>query len=118
MIQKVYDVLKPLSVPVLYMLRPDISGNSKIAISYHFFDEGYSQYGDGEGKEEGGSLQIDVFSTIDYTNIVNQVKDLMKTNKFRLAQCNDSDDSFSNIKYYHKVMIFNYLEKEVLNNGS
>ena len=36
MIQKVYDILKPLKVPIQYILRPDISGSSKIGISYHF----------------------------------------------------------------------------------
>ena len=113
MINTVYNILKPLSIPIKYILRPDISGSSKTGISYHFFNESPNLYGDGEGKEEGGVLQIDIFSTIDFTSIVNQVKDLMKANKFRLADSKDSDDSFSNVQYYHKILIFNYSEKEV-----
>jgi hypothetical protein len=117
-IQKVYDILKPLNIPIQYILRPDISGNSKIGISYHFFNESYNLYSDGEGKELGGSLQIDVFSTVDYSNVVKQVKELLKVNKFRFADSWDGDDSLSNVKYYHKILIFNYSEREVMNNGS
>lgn len=115
MIQKVYDILKPLKIPIQYVLRPDINGSSKIGISYHFFNEGYTLYSDGEPKNFGGALQIDIFSTIDYTDAVNQIKDLMQANKFRLAPggSRDSDDSFNNVKYYHKILIFNYTEKEV-----
>ena len=113
MINTVHNILKPLNIPTKYILRPDISGSSKIGISYHFFNESPNLYGDGEGKEEGGVLQIDIFSTADFTNIVNQVKTLMKANKFRLADSRDSDDSFSNVQYYHKILIFNYSEKEV-----
>ncbi|CAK7084179.1 hypothetical protein [Tissierella sp.] len=118
MIQKVYDILKPLKVPIQYILRPDISGSSKIGISYHFFNEGHILWADGVGKEFGGSLQIDIFSTIGYSSVVNQVKELMKTNKFRFADSWDSDDSFSSVQYYHKILIFNHVEREVLSSGS
>lgn len=118
MIQTVYNILKPLNIPIKYILRPDISGSSKIGISYHFFNEGYELYSDGEGIEEGGSLQIDVFSTIDYSSVVNQIRNQMKVNKFRLADMRDNDDSFSNVQYYHKILIFNYSTREVLSNGS
>ena len=117
MIQKVYDILKPLNIPIQYILRPDISGSSKIGISYHFFNESDNLYGDGEGMEFGGSLQIDIFSLVDYTDVIKQVKELMKSNRFRLADMRDSDDSFSNVQYYHKILIFNYSEKEVLGSG-
>ena len=113
MIQKIYDLLTPLNIPILYVLRPEIDNTNKTGISYHFFSEGYQLHGDGEGLEDGGSLQVDVFSLIDYTSIVNQVKELLKVGKLKLADCRDSDDSFSNVQYYHKILIFNYLEEEV-----
>lgn len=114
MIQKVDDILKPLNIPIRYILRPDISGSSKIGISYHFFNESNNLYGDGEGKKESGTVQIDIFSTIDYSGMVKQVKSLMKANKFRFADSWDGDDSLSSVKYYHKILIFNYMEEEVL----
>lgn len=113
MIQAVYNILQPLNIPVQYILRPDISGSAKTGISYHFFNEGNELYGDGDGVAEGGVLQIDIFSTVDYSSTVSQIKGLMKANKFRLADSRDNDDSFSNIKYYHKILIFNYIESEV-----
>lgn len=113
MIQTINNILKPLSVPVLFMLRPKIDGTNKVGISYHFFSENNNLYGDGEGLEFGGSLQIDVFSLIDYTSIVDQIKTLMKTNKFRLADSRDSEDGFSTTEYYHKILIYNYVEREV-----
>lgn len=118
MIQKVYDILKPLNIPIQYILRPDISGSNRIGISYHFFNEGYILYSDGKGKEVGGALQVDIFSTIDYSSTVKQVKGLLEAKKFRLADMRDNDDSFNNIKYYHKILIFNFAEEEVLGNGS
>lgn len=113
MIQKINNILSPLNVPVLYILRPEIKGLNKTGISYHFFGEGYELHGDGEGNEFGGSVQIDIFSKIDYSNIVEQVRSLMKQNNFRLSDMRDSDDSFSNVRYYHKILIFNYSEGEV-----
>ncbi len=120
MIQKVYDILSPIGVPVQYILRPDIS-TAKTGISYHFFNEGYELYGDGKGDELGGVLQVDVFSTVDYTSVVQHVRELLEENKIRLADMRDSEDSFdsaNNIKYYQKILIFNYNEREVLNSGS
>lgn len=116
MIQKVYDMLKPIGVPVRYILRPDIA-TEKNGISYHFFNEGYELYADGKGKELGGVLQVDVFSTVDYSGTVQQARALLEENKFRLVDMRDSEDSFdnvSNIKYYQKILIFNYVEREVL----
>lgn len=113
MINTVFNILKPLNIPIKFILRPKIDSTNKIGISYHFFNEGNSIHGDGQGKEFGGSVQIDVFSLDDYTNIVNEIKDLMKANKFRLADSRDSDDTFNNVQYYHKILIFNYLESEV-----
>lgn len=113
MIQKVYNILEPLNIPVIFMLRPKIDKVNKIGISYHFFNESNNLYSDGEGIEFGGSLHIDVFSTKNYTDIVNQIKSIMKLNKFRLADSRDSEDGFNNTEYYHKVLIFNYVEREV-----
>ena len=115
MIKKVRDTLKPLNIPIKYIKRPDMNG-SKIGISYHFFNESNELYGDGEEKETSGSVQIDVFSATDYTNVVKQIKNLMKANKFRFAGSDDSDDGMSSVQYYHKILIFNYTEREVLNN--
>lgn len=118
MIQKVYDILSGIGVPVQYILRPDIS-TAKTGISYHFFNEGYELYADGKGEEFGGVLQVDVFSTIDYSGTVQQVRELLEAAKFRLADMRDGNDGFEDsMKYYQKILIFNYNEREVLGDGS
>jgi len=94
-------------------MRPKIDKTNKIGISYHFLNESYNLYGDGKGNEYGGVLQIDIFSLIDYTDVVEQVKQIMKENNFRLADSRDSDDSLGDLNYYHKILIFNYTESEV-----
>lgn len=114
---KVSDILDKLDIPVKYILRPKIDSKNKMGISYHFFSEGDNLYGDGEGKEFGGVVQLDLFSIIGYDEVTKQIIELMKENKFRLADSRDSDDSFSSVQYYHKILIFNYIEREVLKNG-
>ena len=72
-------------------------------------------YADGKGEEFGGALQVDVFSTIDYSGTVQQVRELLEAAKFRLADMRDGDDGFEDsMKYYQKILIFNYNEREVL----
>jgi hypothetical protein len=118
MIQKVYDILSGIGVPVQYILRPDIS-TTKTGISYHFFNEGYELYADGKGEEFGGVLQVDVFSTVDYSGTVRQVRERLEAAKFRLADMRDGNDGFEDsMKYYQKILILNYNEREVLENGS
>mgnify|MGYP001007730255 CR=1 FL=1 len=119
MIDTVYNILEPLNIPIQFMLRPKIDSTSKIGISYHFFNEGYELHGDGKGQEFGGSVQIDIFSLIDYADIVKQAINLMESNGFRLAPggVRDSDDSLNSTQYYHKILIFNYSEKEVIKSG-
>lgn len=114
MINTVYNLLKPLNIPVQYMLRPEINSTNKTGISYHFFSEGYQSYGDGRGTEFGGSLQVDVFSTVDYSSVVKQVRETLEANGFKHADSRDTSDSLnSNMQYYQKTMIFNYVERMV-----
>ncbi len=114
MIDTVYNLLLPLGVPVKWNKAPDIK-NIPTAISYHFFNEGNVLHGDGKGKAKGGSLQVDVFSKTDYTNIVNSVEATLTEAGFLFAGSNDTTENLdNNTMLYHKVMIFNYLERMVL----
>lgn len=116
MINTVYNILKPLNVPVKYMLRPELNSKNRIAASYHFFGEGYQSYGDGKGKDFGGSLQVDIFSTVDNSETIKQTRSLLEINGFRLADSRDSFDSLNtNTQYYQKTLVFNYIESEVQN---
>lgn len=119
MINKVWSLLQPLNAPVAFEIRPKIDSDNRIGISYHFFNEGYNQWGDGRGSEFGGSLQVDVFAhtNYDYSNDVRQVRILLEPAKFRFAGQSDNGEIASDVQYFHKVLIFNYVEREVLRNG-
>lgn len=118
MIETVYTVLTSIAnpVPVLWNNRPEIGGDVKTAISYYFFSESDELFGDGVGSNPGGSVQVSIFSTGDYSTVVSQVKTAMKSAGFRYADGWDSEESLPQ-KYYQKILIFNYLESEVQSNA-
>lgn len=113
MIEAIDKILKPLDIPVGWNIKPEI-GKKRVSVVYHFFNQRPSLYGDGQGSDESGSVQVDVYSKCDYTAVVESIKTLMKDAGLKLA---DSRDSFDSLKHndpaYHKILIFNYLKSEV-----
>ena len=118
MINTVYNLLIPIGIPCRWQDRPDFSSSNTV-ISYHFFGDGPEDFGEGEYQDESGSCQIDIFSKGNYSNIVEQVKSRMKQGSFLFAPSpGDTIEEVDGIgKIYHKVLIFNYMKSEVLNNG-
>jgi hypothetical protein len=110
---KVYEILKPLKYPVSWQIRPKLDNKNTIVISFHFFNEGNSLFGDGKSIKQGGAVQVDVFSLVDYTNAVNQIRQEMTKNKFRYYESYDDIEDVGNQQIYHKVILFNYDESEV-----
>lgn len=115
MIDTVNQILTSIDspVPVFWNVRPELSASVKTAITYYFFSESDSIHGDGVGQQPSGSVQISIFSTGDYSNTVKEVKRAMKSAKFRLVDGWDSEESLPR-KYYQKILIFNYIESEVI----
>lgn len=114
MINTVYETLKFLGIPVQWQTRPKI-GDCGHAVSFHFFNEGGLLYGDGEEEYEGGTCQIDIFATTDYTQLAKQIKKLMREKGFVPdSMQSDTIEDLGAMKLYHKVMNFNYIESEVI----
>lgn len=114
MIMVVYNALKPLNIPVAFLKRPQF-GTNKMAISYHFFNESNANYGDGKANKQGGALQVDVFSKTDYISTVNEIKTLLGSANFMFSSGYDDIEKLSDSEQiYHKVLIFNYVESEVI----
>lgn len=110
MINRVYEILKPLNIPIKWNKSPDF-GINKTVLKYHFFGEGDALHGDGIDAEQGGSLQVDIFSKTDYTSTVKEVKRLLKDAGFLFDNGRDTtEDLDSNTMIYHKILIFNYIE--------
>lgn len=117
MIDRVYEILRPLKLPIEWQTRPKFN-NKSIVVSYHFFNESNLLYGDGDEIEQGGSLQVDVFSNIDYSTTERDVKQLLKENGFKFYSGEDSIENIdNNTIIYHKTLIFNYIESEVMTYG-
>lgn len=101
-INLVHEILTPLNVPVLWQLRPQ----KPPGITYHFYNEQGELYGDGGEIAGSVACQIDIWSTVDYTNLKKQVKAAMKQCGFLFV---DASDFFEeDAKVYHCVLIFNY----------
>lgn len=114
LINTVYEILKPLGIPIKWQLRPDI-GDHKFVVSFHFFGEGGLLYGDGDEEFEGGTCQIDIFSTTDYTQLTKQIKSLMKEHGFVPSGVQpDTIEDLGAMKLYHKILLFDYIESEVI----
>lgn len=107
--------LESLNIPILFLKRPQF-GTSQMVISYHFFNEGNAQYGDGKPNEENGTLQVDIFSKkANYTSTVSEVKTLLEGANFMYFDGDDNIDQLSpNEQIYHKILRFNYVESEVI----
>ncbi len=113
MINRVNEILSILNIPINWNLRPQMD-DDKTVISYHFFNEKNSIYGDGKGSGNSGMLQIDVFSVTDYSGVAKNIIDLMVNNGFKFVGADDYADGLNaNKQLYHKKIVFNYLESEV-----
>lgn len=113
MIELIYEILKNIA-PIKWMKTPEIK-NKTTVISYHFFNAAYGLYGNGKGTQKGGTLQVDIYSKEDYTNVTNSVITALEGVGFRATDERDSlEELDSNTPLYHKILIFNYLESEVL----
>lgn len=119
MINKVYEMLNTLNLPLDHINRPSFN-NSNMVISYHFFNEGAEIFEEGEETETSGSLQIDLFvkDREDFTTVKKQIKKLLKENGFRAPTFSETQEDIDGIGIInHIVITSNYLESEVLNNG-
>lgn len=113
MIDKVYAVLRKFNLPTAYIVRPNF-GSNKVVLSYHFFNNRYSYYGDGEGQDFMGSLQVDIFYKRDLKDLPRQIITELEKINFRFSYEDEYEDTLSGTRLYHKVLVFNYVESEVI----
>lgn len=113
LIDRVYEILKPLNLPCNYLVRPSLEGNVTV-LSYHFFNQGYGLYGRGKGKFMGGSLQVDIFTLGNSKETENKIIKLMEKEKFKFTYPTDDEEVYKNTPLYRRSLIFTYIESEVL----
>lgn len=99
------DTLTPLNIPISFQR---YSGNVETYITFHEYFLGGEEFEDDEEAYTSHYIQIDLWSKSDYTNLVKDIKDLLKVAGFN--RLNEIDLYEEETKIYHKGLKFYYLE--------
>lgn len=99
--KEILDLLPDKRVFFLHANNP----NKKLYLEYEILNEYGEAYAEGFEKETTYIVQVDIFSTGDYTELEEKVKKIMINNGFDRASAADlyEDDTM----LYHKAMRFN-----------
>lgn len=111
MIEKIAELLNQLDIKAKYIIRPAIQNG--LAVSYHFYNDRYAYYGDGDGVDFIQALQVDIFYQRNLNGLDRQIINLFKKYNIRFENSFDSFETLNNVRLYHKVLTFNFLESEV-----
>lgn len=96
------QALEPLGVPVELH---SYDGDAPTYITYFEYNQRSALNGDDEELQTSYSYQVDVWSKGDYTELVNQVKDLLKEAGFTRASEHGNYNEIT--KIYQKAISFN-----------
>ena len=102
----IIDTLKPLKIPVCFQR---YSGKAGIYVTFHEYLETGEGYEDDEERSTAHYIQVDVWSKIDYTDLVKEVKNRLIAAGFK--RLNEGDLYEVDTKIYHKGLKFYYLEE-------
>lgn len=99
-----------VSVPVSFLY---YEGHGEPYITYMQIDANSSYSGDDELLGYADYYDFDIYSKEDYTNIVKNVKALLKANDFVWQPSRTSPDMYeTDTGYYHKTLCFAILREE------
>lgn len=105
----IIDALEPLQVPVSFQ---KYSGPENAYITFHEYFQSGEEYEEDAEAFTGHYLQVDIWSTSDYTALVDNVKTLLTGAGFK--RLDEMDLYEKDTGLYHKGIRFFYLEpKEV-----
>lgn len=99
--KEILDLLPDHKVYFLHANNPDKS----LYLEYEIINEYGQEYSEGAEDYTTYLIQIDIFSTGDYTQLENIVKDVLKENGFNRDMAADLYEK--DTKLYHKAMRFN-----------
>jgi hypothetical protein len=103
---KVMNSLSGLGVPVSYAF---YSGEADTYITFVDYLEVPKDYSDDESHSNGHSIQVDIWSNGDYTNLEHKVKEKMKVAGFIKTDARGLYDPKSG--FYHKAIRYYYEEE-------
>lgn len=97
--------LKPLGVPVAFL---NYKGKATTYIRFFEYNQNGALYGDDQELKSRHFIQVDIFSRNDYTDLVKQVKDKLKTIGF--IRNFETEMYETDTDFYHKVLRFNFVQ--------
>lgn len=103
----IVNALKPLKIPVSFQ---KYSGKEKTYITFHEYLAAGEEYEDDIEVFTGHYIQVDIWSKIDYSDVVYKVKQLLLKSGFK--RLNETDLYEEDSKIYHKGLRFYYLEEK------
>ncbi len=102
----IIDTLRPLSIPVAFQ---KYSGKAETYITFHEYLASSEEFEDDEEALTAHYVQIDLWSKVDYTELVELVRNALLAAGFK--RLNEMDLYEEDTKIYHKGMKFYYLEE-------
>ncbi|GIN60534.1 hypothetical protein J27TS8_05270 [Robertmurraya siralis] len=100
----IISTLKPLGVPVEPL---NYDGNEDTYITFFEFNQTSQTRADDKEIKTKHSIQVDIWSNGDYTNLTKQVKNLLISVGF--VRRMETETFEEETKTYHKVLRFNYV---------
>lgn len=106
----IIETLRPLKVPVAFQR---YSGKAETYITFHEYLALGEEYEDDEESLTAYYVQVDVWSKVDYTDIVKNIKELLLKAGFK--RLSEVDLYEEDVKIYHKGLKLYYLEESDVN---
>lgn len=103
----IIDTLEPLNIPVVFQ---KYTGTSNQYITFFGYNDNGELYADDEEVVTGYYVQVDIWSKGSYTNILKQVKKLMKDANF-IKRASGPELYEDDTKLYHKPLRFFFYEE-------
>jgi hypothetical protein len=101
----ILSTLKPLDVPVKYL---KYKGSEPTYITFFEFNQSGAMYGDDQELKSRHSIQVDIFSKGDYTNLTEQVKKNLIEKGFTRTM--EIEFYETDTDKFHKVIRFNFVQ--------
>lgn len=99
-----------VNIPVCFLY---YDGHGEPYVTYQQTDADYSYSGDDDLLGYVDYYDFDVYAKGDYTNIVREIKSILKANDFVWQPSRSSGDMYeTDTGYYHKTLSFAYLKGE------
>ncbi|ALC80447.1 hypothetical protein [Bacillus gobiensis] len=104
----IINTLKPTGFPVRFLTLLESDGNPPTYIKFFEYNQSGALHGDDRELNSSYSIQVDIFSTGNYSNLVKQVKALLIETGF--SRTFETEFYETDTEFYHKVLRFHFVQ--------